>query len=428
MYHTHDCIHGHIVLSPTSNNIIKHPYFQRLKNINQLGGMSYTHYLSDHNRFNHSIGVAYLARKAVNVLSEKYKDTNITESHKECVEIAGLCHDIGHWLYSHASDHIIKKIYPDHPASEHEYRSMTLTRQILNDLRIPEEQINFICYLIDRKKFMKYHAKNQEIKKYIDELPKEIRGLADIINSINEIDVDKLDYIPRDAYMLKIWTLADVNRWNDNINILIQKSKIIDGQWVFHAQTKNILNNIIYHRWLLFQEYYLSHISIIFEQMISDVLLEYNKHYKFIECFRLENKKDMDDFTSLDDSNIFKIIITKIEHIPDLAYIIKKIHAIYDHKPFYTLTEHIKLGDSNNEDDGDDGDDEDTGGGETKSESIPKKSDNSNVYHDITTNLHTSGAAPQNMIEKKLLYVGKSSRLYSLYSNEIKEYVKLKQK
>jgi HD superfamily phosphohydrolase len=91
--------------------------FQRLRDVSQLGGVYFVYpgsssgslaaYLTVHvigassNRFEHSLGVAHLARTFCRVLKQQQPthlktELRITEQDELCVEIAGLCHDLGH--------------------------------------------------------------------------------------------------------------------------------------------------------------------------------------------------------------------------------------------------------------------------------------------------------------------------------------------
>ncbi|KAI0241262.1 Deoxynucleoside triphosphate triphosphohydrolase SAMHD1, partial [Lamellibrachia satsuma] len=90
-----DCVHGHIELDPLCVAIIDTPQFQRLRHIKQLGGCYYVFPGASHNRFEHSIGVCFLAGQLIETLKFKQPELNITDGEVLCVKIAGLCHDLG---------------------------------------------------------------------------------------------------------------------------------------------------------------------------------------------------------------------------------------------------------------------------------------------------------------------------------------------
>uniref|UniRef100_A0A8C6WMW0 HD domain-containing protein n=1 Tax=Neogobius melanostomus TaxID=47308 RepID=A0A8C6WMW0_9GOBI len=107
-------IHGHMEFDPILVKIIDTPQFQRLRNLKQLGGVYFVYPGASHNRFEHSLGVAHLAGQLVQNLKEKQPELKIDDRDVRCVEIAGLCHDLGHGPFSHMFDGMfIPKARPD---------------------------------------------------------------------------------------------------------------------------------------------------------------------------------------------------------------------------------------------------------------------------------------------------------------------------
>lgn len=81
-------------------DIIEHPWFQRLRNIKQLGLTSFVYPGANHSRFQHCLGALHLMDMALKTL--KTKDIKISPSEEEAALIAILLHDIGHGPFSHA--------------------------------------------------------------------------------------------------------------------------------------------------------------------------------------------------------------------------------------------------------------------------------------------------------------------------------------
>ena len=117
----YDVIHGYIKISPICLKIIDTPEFQRLRNLKQLG-LTYLIFPSaNHTRFEHSLGVSFLAGEMLKHLNYKQPELEITDREIELIKVAGLCHDLGHGPFSHFFDnHFLNKIDCD---VEHKKRS-----------------------------------------------------------------------------------------------------------------------------------------------------------------------------------------------------------------------------------------------------------------------------------------------------------------
>ncbi|XP_019859175.1 PREDICTED: deoxynucleoside triphosphate triphosphohydrolase SAMHD1-like [Amphimedon queenslandica] len=132
-----DPVNGSIQLDKYLFKIIDRPEFQRLRKIKQLGGVCYVYPGATHTRFEHSIGVCYIASQLVDALNKNQQNI-ITPNEKKCIQIAALCHDLGHGPYSHLYDFAVKRhLEKENPEKlkknerKHEYRSAELIQDVM---------------------------------------------------------------------------------------------------------------------------------------------------------------------------------------------------------------------------------------------------------------------------------------------------------
>lgn len=210
-----DPIHGHIELSSLACKVIDTPQFQRLRDISQLGGVYFVFPGASSNRFEHCLGVCYLAR----VFTERLRENQpglISPTDALCVEIAALCHDLGHGPFSHLYDgKFLPKVLGNHDF-KHEDASIAIIDLLIseNDL-YPEFERHGLNW--DDVHFIKELILGDE-----EEAPKGFvwkgRGpgkdfLYDIVaNKRNGIDVDKFDYFARDCHVLGLSKSFDAMR------------------------------------------------------------------------------------------------------------------------------------------------------------------------------------------------------------------------
>ena len=86
-------------------DLIEHPWFQRLRNIKQLGITNFVYPGANHTRFQHGLGALHLMEMAISTL--RIKGALISAEEEEATYIAILLHDIGHGPFSHALEHTI---------------------------------------------------------------------------------------------------------------------------------------------------------------------------------------------------------------------------------------------------------------------------------------------------------------------------------
>ncbi|XP_026010046.1 deoxynucleoside triphosphate triphosphohydrolase SAMHD1-like [Astatotilapia calliptera] len=330
-----DPIHGHVALHPLLIKIIDTPQFQRLRNIKQLGGTYLVFPGASHNRFEHSLGVGYLAGRLVKALNERQPELLISRRDILCVQIAGLCHDLGHGPFSHMFDGVfIPKARPG-ITWKHETASLSMFDYLVeaNGLRpvmeehglVLPEDLDFIKEQIagpldkTAAKGKKWPYKGrQKDKSFLYEI---------VANKRNGIDVDKWDYFARDCYHLGINNNFDYSRFLNFARVCE-----VDGQKHICTRDKEVGNlyDMFHTRNCLHRRAYQHKVCNIIETMITEAFLKADPHLQFEgkdgKMFTLSTAiDDMVAYTKLTD-NVFEQILNSSS--PELAEAKQILHNI----------------------------------------------------------------------------------------------------
>lgn len=171
-----DPVHGYVSITEAEKEIIDSYPVQRLHRLRQLAGAEFVYPGANHTRFEHSIGVMYLAGR----LSETPNlSPHLSEDEVQTIRIAALLHDVGHGPFSHVFEHLLVKFLE----KTHEDMTTWVIRE--SELR---DVINGLGYDPDLIGKLAIGALNKPGKAFIDQM---IRSA---------VDVDKLDFVVRDTY------------------------------------------------------------------------------------------------------------------------------------------------------------------------------------------------------------------------------------
>jgi len=215
--HIMDNVHGKIAVTDRQYQIINTSIFKRLKGLKQLGTVHEVFPTGEHTRFPHSLGTMHTARKWCEALGVEPKD-------QELVEVAGLCHDLGHGPFSHLWEQFVREANPgfkwEHEESS--FKMLLLAMEENPEIKIEEVDLQFIKELIcggeDNGNQYPYKARGTDLF-YLYEI---------ISNKITGIDVDKFDYLARDdkALFNKSQIKFDYLRLSDSEHLL----KVVEGK------------------------------------------------------------------------------------------------------------------------------------------------------------------------------------------------------
>ncbi|VVA13438.1 PREDICTED: deoxynucleoside triphosphate [Prunus dulcis] len=192
MKHVLDNVHGYIYLDPLFLQFIDTEQFQRLRDLKQLGLTHMVYPGAAHSRFEHSLGVYWLAGEAVNKINfYQGQELGIEEFDRNTVKLAGLLHDIGHGPFSHMFEREFLPRVLDGYEWSHEDMSLKMIEYIVD-----KHCIDIDSAILKTAKEMILASSEHGPEKSMTEK----RFLYDIVaNGRTEIDVDKFDYIVRDS-------------------------------------------------------------------------------------------------------------------------------------------------------------------------------------------------------------------------------------
>ena len=192
-----DPVHGYVYITEPEKKIIDSYPLQRLRRLRQLAGSDYVYPGANHTRFEHCIGVMYLAGKVV-------KNPNISilinDREVDAIRISALLHDVGHGPFSHVFEHLlIKKLNKTH-------EDMTSWLIENSEIGIKLSEMGFNPIEIAALAVGKLQ---QPGKAFLDQ----------IISSA--VDVDKQDFIVRDTFHTGAeYGFIDVFRLIHALNVL----------------------------------------------------------------------------------------------------------------------------------------------------------------------------------------------------------------
>ena len=193
--------------------------FQRLRRIKQLGPAYLTFHGAESSRFTHSLGVFYLARRAINHLSKF--DSKLKE-HKFILFGAALLHDLGHGPLSHTSEEIFKINHEE------------WTAKLINSSKE-------ITSILD--KYGKGNAKAISNLIKSREAPK--KSIISLISS--QLDCDRLDYLMRDSYTTGArYGQLDIDRIISSMTIAPDGDLAIHPKGLMAVEHYLVIRNLMY--------------------------------------------------------------------------------------------------------------------------------------------------------------------------------------
>jgi len=257
-----DPLWGFLRLEPYEVALIDSPPFQRLRNIFQTSLALYTYPCAVHSRFEHSLGVAHLAKRTLEAVQSRGHILDPVMSLE--TKIAALLHDLGHGPFSHSSEVFYGRLpcFDAIRTEQPELFAEASPSEILTYLLITSKAFGHlwaaICDLYSGACAELRKADLGRLASTIvgsdSVVPRDKRFYRQIVNGA--FDADKLDYLARDGYFTGLQIALDVERLLHTVKVVVLEAVCELGVVLSGA---SILEQVLFGKTQLFVTLYHHH-------------------------------------------------------------------------------------------------------------------------------------------------------------------------
>lgn len=280
-----DPVYGFITIQhPLIFAIIAHPYYQRLRRIQQMAMAQLVYPGAVHTRLHHSLGAYHLMCNAVSEL--RSKGVEITEEEEIAVKAGILLHDIGHGPFSHALEHVLVQ------GVHHEQLSLQIMHRMNEELK---GQLSLAIQIFTDQ----YH------KPFLHQL---ISG---------QLDVDRMDYLSRDSFY------SGVSEGVIGYDRILKMLVVHDGELMVEEKAIYSVEKFLVARRQMYWQVYLHKTVLSAEKMLVKILERVREIYTandeklvtlseldfFLGSFNGEmNGEALEKFCAIDDHDVMHAI------------------------------------------------------------------------------------------------------------------------
>jgi len=241
-----DPLWNNIRLEPEALELLETPAIQRLRYVRQLGHAFLVYPGATHTRFEHALGAYHLARRALTLLAEGGQAVDPADALR--LRLAALLHDVGHYPFSHALE---EAGLPNHE---------TLAQHHLGQPEVAAALAR--CGIALPKLLALIRGQTRE-------------PLAGLVSGA--VDVDKLDYLSRDAWMCGVpYGVIDVDRLLSSLTLAPGPGGRL--ALALHEKGLSALESLLFAKYQMYRNVYWHHAvrsaTAMFKRLVRRALQE----------------------------------------------------------------------------------------------------------------------------------------------------------
>jgi HD superfamily phosphohydrolase len=279
-----DPVYGFITIdNPLILDVIRNPFYQRLRRIQQMGFANLVYPGAVHTRLHHSLGAYHLMCNAL--ASLKGKGIDITENEELGVKLAILLHDAGHGPFSHAlENNLIEKL-------DHESLSLQIMKRLNAELS---------------------GGLHTAIEIFTNRYPKKF--LHQLVSG--QLDVDRMDYLNRDSFF------TGVSEGVIGYDRIIHMLTVHEGELMVQEKGIYSIEKFLVARRLMYWQVYLHKTVVSAESMLVKIIQRAREKIRSgeklssgstaLDFFLSQNPQDPPDwletFCEIDDNDVLSAL------------------------------------------------------------------------------------------------------------------------
>jgi len=299
-----DPVHGSIKILDSEIQIIEHPFFQRLRNIKQLGFSEFVFPGATHTRYIHSIGVMDISSKVFDQLFKNEPQSKDLARLKETVRLGCLLHDIGHAPLSHTTEFVMPTIKElklpkrfftdgDAQATHEDYTIKSIVDSsftkafsgVIKEFGVnPNNVAELIIGETEEPEYFTYKGVNY------------FPLMHQLVSS--EMDCDRMDYLLRDSYFCGVsYGKFDLDWIIDNLKIARVDDKAYLG---ISERAVSTFDDFLLCRFHMFLMVYFHYKSVCLEKMLKRYFSNASNEYSI--------PANIEEYLEHDDHYLMKIL------------------------------------------------------------------------------------------------------------------------